>query len=120
MSEKFTLGVNYWPRRKAMYWWSNFDAGEVREEGVERVDGDGRDGRDFAQDGDGADREIPECGEVVRAHFGARQYGAERRRRRHARGQGEEDRALVGRNLHVREDSGRRAGTAAKPGGRPP
>jgi len=29
---EFTLGVNYWPRRKAMYWWSNFDAGEVREE----------------------------------------------------------------------------------------
>jgi endo-1,4-beta-mannosidase len=28
----FTLGVNYWPRRKAMYWWPNFDAGEVREE----------------------------------------------------------------------------------------
>ncbi len=28
----FTLGINYWPRRKAMYWWSNFDAGEVREE----------------------------------------------------------------------------------------
>jgi endo-1,4-beta-mannosidase len=28
----FTLGVNYWPRRKAMYWWSNFDAEEVREE----------------------------------------------------------------------------------------
>ena len=28
----FTLGVNYWPRRKAMYWWSNFDAGEVQEE----------------------------------------------------------------------------------------
>jgi len=28
----FTLGVNYWPRRKAMYWWSNFDADEVREE----------------------------------------------------------------------------------------
>src|SRR5215211_1250034 len=28
----FTLGVNYWPRRKAMYWWHNFDAGEVREE----------------------------------------------------------------------------------------
>jgi endo-1,4-beta-mannosidase len=28
----FTLGVNYWPRRKAMYWWSDFDAGEVREE----------------------------------------------------------------------------------------
>lgn len=32
MSNPFTLGVNYWPRRKAMYWWSNFDAGEVREE----------------------------------------------------------------------------------------
>ena len=32
MSEPFTFGVNYWPRRKAMYWWSNFDAGEVREE----------------------------------------------------------------------------------------
>src|SRR5690606_4044444 len=28
----FVLGVNYWPRRKAMYWWSDFDAGEVREE----------------------------------------------------------------------------------------
>lgn len=32
MSEPFVLGVNYWPRRKAMYWWSNFDADEVREE----------------------------------------------------------------------------------------
>lgn len=31
-SEQFILGVNYWPRRKAMYWWSEFDAGEVREE----------------------------------------------------------------------------------------
>lgn len=29
MPEKFTIGVNYWPRRKAMYWWSNFDAAEV-------------------------------------------------------------------------------------------
>jgi endo-1,4-beta-mannosidase len=28
----FTLGVNYWPRCKAMYWWSDFDEGEVREE----------------------------------------------------------------------------------------
>ncbi len=26
------LGINYWPRRKAMYWWSQFDPGEVREE----------------------------------------------------------------------------------------
>ena len=32
MLQPFTLGVNYWPRRKAMYWWSNFDAGEVGEE----------------------------------------------------------------------------------------
>lgn len=32
MSDPFILGVNYWPRRKAMYWWSNFDAEEVREE----------------------------------------------------------------------------------------
>jgi len=32
MTTQFTLGVNYWPRRKAMYWWSNFDAGEAREE----------------------------------------------------------------------------------------
>lgn len=32
MTQTFILGVNYWPRRKAMYWWSDFDAGEVREE----------------------------------------------------------------------------------------
>lgn len=32
MSQPFVLGVNYWPRRKAMYWWSNFDAAEVAEE----------------------------------------------------------------------------------------
>ncbi len=30
--ERFVLGVNYWPRRKAMYWWADFDAGEVAEE----------------------------------------------------------------------------------------
>jgi endo-1,4-beta-mannosidase len=28
----FTLGLNYWPRRKAMYWWSDFDPAEVDEE----------------------------------------------------------------------------------------
>ncbi|MGI9586146.1 MAG: hypothetical protein ACR2N7_11210, partial [Acidimicrobiia bacterium] len=28
----FVTGVNYWPRRKAMYWWSDFDRGEVAEE----------------------------------------------------------------------------------------
>src|SRR5579859_2417479 len=32
MPEPFALGVNYWPRRKAMYWWSAFDPGEVRDE----------------------------------------------------------------------------------------
>jgi endo-1,4-beta-mannosidase len=32
MTAPFILGVNYWPRRKAMYWWKDFDAGEVREE----------------------------------------------------------------------------------------
>ena len=28
----FILGVNYWPRKKAMYWWANFDEDEVKEE----------------------------------------------------------------------------------------
>jgi endo-1,4-beta-mannosidase len=28
----FVLGINYWPRRKAMGWWGDFDAGEVEEE----------------------------------------------------------------------------------------
>ncbi len=32
MTQPFILGVNYWTRRKAMYWWSDFDAAEVREE----------------------------------------------------------------------------------------
>lgn len=32
IGDLFIMGVNYWPRRKAMYWWSDFDAGEVREE----------------------------------------------------------------------------------------
>ncbi len=32
LSQPFVLGVNYWPRRKAMYWWSDFDTDEVREE----------------------------------------------------------------------------------------
>ena len=32
IGEPFLLGVNYWPRRKAMYWWADFDAGEVRDE----------------------------------------------------------------------------------------
>lgn len=32
MTDKFILGVNYWPRRKAMSWWSQFDAAEVDED----------------------------------------------------------------------------------------
>jgi endo-1,4-beta-mannosidase len=32
MTDPFILGVNYWPRCKAMYWWSDFDLGEVRDE----------------------------------------------------------------------------------------
>lgn len=28
----FELGINYWPRRKAMYMWRDFDLGEVRDE----------------------------------------------------------------------------------------
>lgn len=32
MSQPFLLGVNYWPRRKAMGWWADFDPGEVAEE----------------------------------------------------------------------------------------
>jgi endo-1,4-beta-mannosidase len=32
MNQPFVLGVNYWPRKKAMYWWSDFDPGEVDEE----------------------------------------------------------------------------------------
>ena len=30
--DPFVLGVNYWPRRKAMEWWKRFDRGEVRDE----------------------------------------------------------------------------------------
>jgi endo-1,4-beta-mannosidase len=32
MNNDFLLGVNYWPRRKAMYWWSQFDASEVEDD----------------------------------------------------------------------------------------
>ena len=31
-NDPFLLGINYWPRRKAMYWWKHFDPVEVREE----------------------------------------------------------------------------------------
>ncbi|MGH2449176.1 MAG: beta-galactosidase, partial [Chloroflexota bacterium] len=32
MNDAFWLGVNYWPPRKAMYWWKEFDRVEVDEE----------------------------------------------------------------------------------------
>jgi endo-1,4-beta-mannosidase len=32
MSDPFVLGVNYQTRSQALYWWQNFDAGEVRAE----------------------------------------------------------------------------------------
>ena len=32
MKQPFILGVNYWPRTKAMYWWPSFDPGEVRDD----------------------------------------------------------------------------------------
>jgi len=34
----FELGINYWPRRKAMYMWREFDVGEVRDELAHIVD----------------------------------------------------------------------------------
>lgn len=33
--DSFTLGVNYWPRKKAMYWWKDFDRSEVEAEFTE-------------------------------------------------------------------------------------
>ncbi len=30
--QAFSLGVNYWPRRKAMSWWRDFDAAEVEDD----------------------------------------------------------------------------------------
>lgn len=32
MPERFLLGINYWPRRTAMYAWQRFDLGEIRED----------------------------------------------------------------------------------------
>lgn len=31
----FLLGVNYWPRKKAMYWWKDFERAEVESEFAE-------------------------------------------------------------------------------------
>lgn len=38
----FLLGVNYWPRRSAMYMWQRFDLGEIRED-MARIKGMGLD-----------------------------------------------------------------------------
>jgi endo-1,4-beta-mannosidase len=38
----FLLGVNYWPRRSAMYMWQRFDLGEIRED-MTRIKGLGLD-----------------------------------------------------------------------------
>ena len=38
----FLLGVNYWPRRSAMYMWQRFDLGEIRED-MARIKGLGLD-----------------------------------------------------------------------------
>ena len=38
----FELGINYWPRRSAMYMWEDFDIGEVRED-MSRIAGLGFD-----------------------------------------------------------------------------
>ncbi len=32
MTDNFVLGVNYWPRKKAMYWWKDFERSEVENE----------------------------------------------------------------------------------------
>lgn len=32
IGQPFPVGVNYWPRRKAMYWWKDFDRDEVAAE----------------------------------------------------------------------------------------
>lgn len=32
LGEAFLVGVNYWPRRKAVYWWKDFQRSEVEEE----------------------------------------------------------------------------------------
>jgi endo-1,4-beta-mannosidase len=35
VQDTFTTGVNYWPRKKAMYWWKDFDRAEVEAEFAE-------------------------------------------------------------------------------------
>ncbi|MGZ3332823.1 MAG: glycoside hydrolase 5 family protein [Gemmatimonadaceae bacterium] len=70
----FELGINYWPRRSAMYMWKEFDLGEVRED-MSRIAGLGFDvvrvfarTRDFLPGAAAIDRKmISRLVEVVRA-----------------------------------------------------
>jgi endo-1,4-beta-mannosidase len=70
----FELGMNYWPRRSAMYMWKEFDLGEVRED-MSRIAGLGFDvvrvfarTRDFLPGAAAVDRRmISRLVEVVRA-----------------------------------------------------
>ncbi|MDB5296671.1 MAG: hypothetical protein JWO31_2654 [Phycisphaerales bacterium] len=36
--DPFLLGINYWPRKKSVYWWADFDPGEVRAEFAQIAD----------------------------------------------------------------------------------
>ncbi|MEO6447183.1 MAG: hypothetical protein ABIZ91_14375 [Gemmatimonadaceae bacterium] len=70
----FELGINYWPRRRAMHMWREFDVGEVREEMAHIAD-IGFDvvrmfalTRDFLPERDRVDATmVSRLGEVVRA-----------------------------------------------------
>ena len=62
IGDPFILGVNYWPRRKAMYWWPDFDAGEVREEFADLETGLSV----FVEGLDGSEEGIP--GDVTTGH----------------------------------------------------
>ena len=43
---RFSVGINYWPRRTAMTMWQRFDAGEIRED-FSRMEGLGLDALRF-------------------------------------------------------------------------
>ena len=38
VGDPFLLGINYWPRKKSVFWWEDFDAGEVRAEFAQIAD----------------------------------------------------------------------------------
>ena len=64
MADPFLLGINYWPRRSAMYAWKRFDIGEMRED-FSRIKALGLDvvrffllWEDFQPNADAMDREM--------------------------------------------------------------